>query len=361
MNQGSRSLAKIPHEDGVLLREYRRKMGLRGRAPWGPSAEVSCSRHGQVWDLVAERIGDRATPLLVDAVWRWISERARSMDTAKLYLRCWWDWLEVGGLRRLTDQVSVVPAEIGRYLDLCTGRLAKRTVHMRLQVLRSWLTWLDRLELLRGKYPVTAQMRAMLRFDQQAVAKPGQRRQALTPEEARSVSRWAMDQAPHVDLAVHLMLVGGLRRAEVCTVEARDWVERRNKGQMIRTLTIRGKGDKSRVIPVFKPLALARERYLHARRSGGSRGRLVTYRSRPLTREMVHSIAKKAAAAVGREPEISAHDLRRTAASLLRSRGATDDQVQRFLGHADVTTTLTCYTLYGREMTADIDFSEEAS
>ena len=43
-------------------------------------------------------------------------------------------------------------------------------------------------------------------------------------------------------------------------------------------------------------------------------------------------------------PEIRFHDLRHTAGSLLLAQGVNIKQIQEFLGHADVTTTLNIYT-----------------
>ena len=43
-------------------------------------------------------------------------------------------------------------------------------------------------------------------------------------------------------------------------------------------------------------------------------------------------------------PEIRFHDLRHTAGSLLLAQGVNIKQIQEFLGHSDVTTTLNIYT-----------------
>ena len=43
-------------------------------------------------------------------------------------------------------------------------------------------------------------------------------------------------------------------------------------------------------------------------------------------------------------PEIRFHDLRHTAGSLLLAQGVNIKQIQEFLGHSDVTTTLNTYT-----------------
>lgn len=43
-------------------------------------------------------------------------------------------------------------------------------------------------------------------------------------------------------------------------------------------------------------------------------------------------------------PRVGAHDMRRTAASLLIANGATPQQAQEFLGHEDIATTMNIYT-----------------
>ncbi len=109
-------------------------------------------------------------------------------------------------------------------------------------------------------------------------------------------------------------------------------------------VTVFGKGSKERLVPVGGPAARAVRRYLtHLRpelEGGRGKGRVfLTARGRPLSRQSVFNVVKKAAERAGIERKVSPHTLRHTFATHLLEGGADLAAVQELLGHADISTT----------------------
>lgn len=127
---------------------------------------------------------------------------------------------------------------------------------------------------------------------------------------------------------VALMARQGLRCVEVSRWAAEDFDRAR------RRMTVRGKGDEERTIPVADDVALLVEEWLAGRMSGPVVRRTPARLSR-LVRAWMESAGLKAGAYDGR----SAHALRHTAASDLYDATKDVKAVQRFLGHANVATT----------------------
>jgi len=118
-------------------------------------------------------------------------------------------------------------------------------------------------------------------------------------------------------------------------------------------LTVLGKGSKERLVPVGGPARRALERYLaHLRpelESGRGQGRVfLTARGRPLSRQSVFNVVKRAAERAGIRRRVSPHTLRHTFATHLLEGGADLAAVQELLGHADISTTQ-IYTHVDRE------------
>lgn len=108
--------------------------------------------------------------------------------------------------------------------------------------------------------------------------------------------------------------------------------------------TVFGKGSKERLVPVGAPARRALGRYLRDVRPtldrGGGAGRVfLNARGRPIRRESVWAIVKKAAERAGLGKEVSPHTLRHSFATHLVEGGADLAAVQELLGHADISTT----------------------
>lgn len=116
-----------------------------------------------------------------------------------------------------------------------------------------------------------------------------------------------------------------------------------------RTVTVRGKGGKERMVPLGDPAAAALTDYLKhrphfmpeglppsaARRMFPSRGR-----EGHLTRVRFHQLLKELAVAAGLDARrVSPHVLRHSFASHLLAHGADLRSLQTLLGHADIATT----------------------
>ena len=113
-----------------------------------------------------------------------------------------------------------------------------------------------------------------------------------------------------------------------------------------RTLLVRGKGDKERLVPLGAPARRALDAYLAVRdrhlADGASSRWLFPSRgaSGHLTRHRLAQMLKTLALAAGIEPgRVSPHALRHAFASHLLANGADLRAVQKMLGHADIATT----------------------
>ena len=113
-----------------------------------------------------------------------------------------------------------------------------------------------------------------------------------------------------------------------------------------RTLLVRGKGDKERIVPLGAPAHRALDAYLAVRdrhlAAGAPSRWLFPSRgaSGHLTRHRLAQILKTVTRDAGIEPgRVSPHALRHAFASHLLAHGADLRAVQKMLGHADIATT----------------------
>jgi integrase/recombinase XerD len=112
-----------------------------------------------------------------------------------------------------------------------------------------------------------------------------------------------------------------------------------------RTVLLRGKGGKERIVPIGRPALAAVEAYLvRARPPLAARGRgtpalLLNARGARLSRQSAWHTLRGAADASGLTTDVSPHTLRHCFATHLLAGGADVRVVQELLGHASVTTT----------------------
>ena len=139
------------------------------------------------------------------------------------------------------------------------------------------------------------------------------------------------------DSAMLAILYGtGIRRSELIGLDVSDY----DNG----TLTVRGKGNKTRLAYVVGEAKLMLENWLHllGRDSGamfvaiGKGGRITGNR---LDGRSLAVVLEKRASEAG-IPTFSPHDVRRTTATHLLDKGIDLGTVQKMLGHANVSTTL---------------------
>ncbi len=124
-------------------------------------------------------------------------------------------------------------------------------------------------------------------------------------------------------------------------------------------LTVTGKGDRQRRLPLGDVAARAIDEYLVrgrpslAIRGMGTPRLFLNAHGGPLSRQSAWAILQAAAARAGLERRVSPHTLRHSFATHLLERGADVRVVQELLGHASVTTTQ-IYTLVTPETLKEI-------
>jgi integrase/recombinase XerD len=117
-----------------------------------------------------------------------------------------------------------------------------------------------------------------------------------------------------------------------------------------RSVLLRGKGDKQRLVPIGRPAISALEAYLVrgrpglAQRGKGTPAMFLNARGGRLSRQSAWQVLQDAAEAAGITAGVSPHTLRHSFATHLLEGGADVRVVQELLGHASVTTTQ-IYTL----------------
>lgn len=117
-----------------------------------------------------------------------------------------------------------------------------------------------------------------------------------------------------------------------------------------RSVLLRGKGGKDRLVPVGRPAVSALDAYLVrgrpelARRGKGTPAIFLNARGGRLSRQSAWQVLQDAAAAAGITSAVSPHTMRHSFATHLLEGGADVRVVQELLGHASVTTTQ-IYTL----------------
>ncbi|MGH3903096.1 MAG: site-specific tyrosine recombinase XerD [Pseudonocardiaceae bacterium] len=117
-----------------------------------------------------------------------------------------------------------------------------------------------------------------------------------------------------------------------------------------RTVLLRGKGGKQRLVPVGRPALAALDAYLvRGRPAFAARGRgiaavFLNARGARLSRQSAWAVLREAADRAGITVAVSPHTLRHSFATHLLEGGADVRVVQELLGHASVTTTQV-YTL----------------
>lgn len=345
---GSAKAVKPPQCTAEIARRYMRKEKFDKRGSITAPPDVgNGDRRLLAWCLVDERLGlsaptsQRTEPILRHAAYRWLVSSCRSRDSMMAYAGRLQVWIAATGKRSFSMQVNTSADDVSSFLFAleAEGKAPRTIVHHR-DVLRSWFHWLYDRDYIH-RTPITRDLLRSWRVDHQAVRKANGRRQSLSLAEAQKVARWCLTTAtPEAGLSVLLQMVGGLRSDEVARLERRHLVERED----IVTLTVVGKGNKSRQIVLEQPVVAAWHRYLRRRRRQGERGPLLV---RPggghYDRRAVQRWAKQAAAVAGRPVDISSHDLRKTAITLLVEAGADLASARDVAGHSDLRLTERCY------------------
>lgn len=135
------------------------------------------------------------------------------------------------------------------------------------------------------------------------------------------------------DRAILELLYGsGLRRAELAglTLDNVDFVQ--------RVAIVTGKGNKRRMVPLTEASISAMQTYLHIRPISDDRAFFLSNRKAEMGLRQVWKVVKDAAIAAG-VPRASTHAMRHSFATHFIEGGGELSSLQRFLGHANITTT----------------------
>lgn len=224
--------------------------------------------------------------------------------------------------------ISLTAQDVEAWLSSEAARgLAAKSILIFSAGVHSWLRWLAR----RGRVPWAA-----LEFE-----RPKCRRSLPCPIPRADIERLLTATTDLRDRAVLELLYGcGLRKSEIAALAVGDF-----EGGSIR---VRGKGDKTRIVPVPARTAEHVKIYLEFTLSSmqtngrmGSAGRgaplFPASRSARMGPSAVHRIVKKAAARIGRP--VRCHQLRHSYATHLLEAGADLREVQELLGHENLATT----------------------
>lgn len=136
---------------------------------------------------------------------------------------------------------------------------------------------------------------------------------------------------------IALMYAGGLRRAEVVDLDRAHYARDDDGGR----LTVKGKGNKERLVPVTNGAARLLADWLAVRGDDdGPLFQVIGHRNHGgrMTTQAVYAMLRARAAAAG-VASLSPHDLRRTFVGDLLDAGADIATVQRLAGHASPVTT----------------------
>jgi integrase/recombinase XerD len=138
-------------------------------------------------------------------------------------------------------------------------------------------------------------------------------------------------------LALELLYACGGRASEVVGIGLADL---RDGGRLVK---LHGKGDRERMVPLGDQARRHLKRYLDELRPQLDRARqerlLLSARGRPLTRQALWTLVKRAGVLAGIAKPVYTHLLRHSFATHLLENGADLRAVQELLGHANLTTT----------------------
>lgn len=227
--------------------------------------------------------------------------------------------------RGVGSPVEVVRPTVRHWMvDGARGGLAPSTAARRLAAVRRYFAYLRSSGVV--DHDPTDQLKAP--------AKASRLPRVLTQGEVTDLLDRASVRDPwdSQDQAVlELLYSSGLRVAELCGLTDVAWDRRRH------VVTIRGKGNKERVVPVGEPAADALAAWIDVARPalvGVTSSTFVNRRLRPLNPRDVRRIVDRRASR-----PTHPHALRHTFATHLLDGGADLRVVQELLGHADLATT----------------------
>lgn len=249
------------------------------------------------------------SPDTIDRMHSWCIARGRSRNTAKSYTSDLRQFLKAVG----EDQISMEEYEelAMSWLNLTRDRVSPKTTGRRLTSLRAFAQWAGLGEVL----------------DDYIAPTPGRAVPHPIPEGFDGITRM-VEVAKNYQQAALVGLCGfaGLRVSEALKIHVNDI----DMNDML--LSVRGKGDKSRVIPISdRAWGAVSSAYIMADQPDG---RLVNYADR-FARQIITNLGIRA----GLSRPISSHDLRATFGTAVFNHSLNLRATQDLLGHSSSSTT----------------------
>jgi integrase/recombinase XerC len=253
-----------------------------------------------------------------------------------------------GGTASLAGLAALVPADFRAFLASRAYASIKHSSSARaLSVLRGFFRFLDR----RG-FAKNAAL-AAIRSPKLPKALP----KALTVDETSA----ALDLAPQLarqdwqgkrSLAILMLLYGaGLRIGEALSLK------RSEAPMKPGAISITGKGNKTRMVPILPAVATAVGDYLHACPHELTRDAplFISARGKALTARPVQAEMAKLRLMLGLDQRATPHALRHSFATHLLGEGADLRSIQELLGHASLSTTQRYTAVDATRLTAVYD------
>ncbi len=237
-----------------------------------------------------------------------------------------------GGLPDLAEFQALAPADFRSYLAArSNARLQRSSSARALSVLRNFFRFLDR--------------RGLVKNAALAAVKTPKLPQALPKALSIAEAQQALDLAPSLarnawegqrNLAIFMLLYGtGLRIGEALGLT------RREAPLKAGAITITGKGNKTRLVPILPAVAAAIGDYLricpHTLVPEGPL--FVGVRGRALNPRQIQLQVAKLRGLIGLDRHATPHALRHSFATHLLAEGADLRVIQELLGHASLSTT----------------------
>lgn len=260
------------------------------------------------------------------------TERGLARRTVEAYGRDLMAFCATLAMRRVTEPVTIRPEDLRAHLAALASRgLAARSQARALAAIRSYLRWAVREYRLPGDPGADVQSRRL----------PGRLPSALGHGEVTKLVTVVVPggRRPLRDRALlELLYACGLRVSEGIGLEVHQL------NLEAGFVTVLGKGEKQRVVPLGQHAREAIQEYLTGERPRLLRGKasrwlFVRAGGKPVSRQTVWKLVRARARAAAVDTHVSPHTVRHTFATHLLGGGADLRVVQALLGHVDIGTT----------------------
>lgn len=225
---------------------------------------------------------------------------------------------------KVVEPSHLRPAHVKAYLDALGERLSPGGVHARMRVLRVWMNWLVREELV--EQSPMARLR-LLRVPQRNL-------DVVTPTLFRRLVREAGETAcPARNRAIlHVLYDTGLRVSELVALQTEDLVA----NNLVDV--VRGKGAKGRLVPMSRSAARALRAYMRSERKAlpGVAEVFLSRTGAPITRSGVASMVRALCRRAGADP-VGPHAFRRGFVVSFLTNEGDPFSAKRILGHTSLT------------------------